>query len=103
MQERFEMILSELTKICRDMQNYNDPNDYREYGDINCPFSPMEDDKSTQYTKSLLYWAANDSHMEDVGMAKWQNPTGVEEGTSGIPLPGQPIQINQIHDQILYK
>jgi len=90
MQERFKMILSELTKIRKDMQQYNDPNEYEEYGDINQPFSPnhMEDDDSNHYTKSPLYRAANDSHMEDLGSLKWQNPTKVEEGTSGAPLPG---------------
>jgi len=90
MQERFKMILSELTKIRKDMQQYNDPNEYEEYGDINQPFSPnhMEDDDSNHYTKSPLYGAANDSHMEDVGLLKWWNPTKVEEGTSGTPLPG---------------
>jgi len=89
MQKRFKTILSELTKICRDMQNYNNNDEYKEYGDIDCPFSPnhMDEDKSTQYTKSPLYQAANDSHMEDIGMAKWRNPTGVEGGTHGTSLP----------------
>jgi len=71
-QERFKTILLELSKMCRDMQNYNDPDKYGEYGDPDQAFSPnnMEEDESTQYTKSLLYRAANDSHMEDVSMAK---------------------------------
>jgi len=57
MQEWFEMILSELTEICRDMQNYNDPEKYGEYSNIDRPFSPnnMDEDESTQYTKSLLF------------------------------------------------
>jgi len=90
-QERFETILLELSKMCRDMQNYNDPNKYGKYKDPNQAFSPnhMEEDESTQYSKSLLHWAANDSHMEDVGMTKWWNTTRV--GTiriSGISLSG---------------
>jgi len=30
----------------------------------------MDDDESTHYMKSLLYGAADDSHMEDVGEKK---------------------------------
>jgi len=88
-QERFKTILLELSKMCRDMQNYNDPDKYGEYGNPDQAFSlnNMDEDKSTQYTKSLLYRAANNSHMEDVGMAKWQNTTGVETiEISGIPI-----------------
>jgi len=56
-QERFETILLELSKMCRDMQNYNDPNKYGKYKDPNQAFSPshMEEDESTQYSKSLLH------------------------------------------------
>ncbi len=83
MQERFETILSELTEICKDMQQYNDTNKYKEYGDNDWPFSSnhMEDDESTHYR------AANDSHMEDISLLKWWNPTKVEAGTCGTTLP----------------
>jgi len=40
MQEQFNTILSELTKICKDMQQYNDLDEYKEYGDIDWPFLP---------------------------------------------------------------
>jgi len=72
MQEQFKTILSELTEICKDMQQYNDQDEYEEYGDIDWPFIPnqMEDIKSTHYMKSLLNGAANNSHMEDVGEQK---------------------------------
>ncbi len=70
------------------MQQYNDLDKYKEYGDIDWPFSPnMEDNKSTHYKKSPLYRAADDSHMEDFGEQKWWNSTEVEDGTSGTPLP----------------
>jgi len=74
----------------KDMQNYTNPDDYGNYGDQDRAFSPnnMEEDESTHYTKSLLYRAADDSHMEDIGTAKWQNTTRVGTlRTSGIPLP----------------
>jgi len=62
------------------MQTYNESNKYGEYSDLDHTFSlnDMDDDELTQYTKSLLHWAANDSHMKDVGMAKWQLPTAEE-------------------------
>jgi len=65
-QERFETILSELSKMHRDMQDYNDPDEYGEYGDPDQAFSPnnMDEDEFIPYTKSPLYRAADDSHME---------------------------------------
>jgi len=44
-QERFETILSELTKMHKDMQNYNDPNKYGEYRDPDQAFSPNNMDE----------------------------------------------------------
>jgi len=72
-QEQFDTILSELSKMHKDMQNYTNPDNYGNYSDQDRAFSPnnMEEDKSTHYTKSLLYRAANNSHMEDIGTAKW--------------------------------
>jgi len=71
------------------MQHYNDQDEYENYGDIDRPFTPnqMEDDESTHYTKSPLYGAADDSHMEDVSEQKWQHTTKVEDSISGTPLP----------------